>query len=140
MCYVPAGTLRDSKLRIHLCQRKSELAVEPVNLAKKSETFWDRLQEAFHQANAPTIARKLDVEKQTVYKWRDGTLPSLDRLLAISRSTGYSLHWLVTGEGARLVNSGPAEIPEKSDRRLSERDRELVNSLIEALKRGVESR
>lgn len=76
-------------------------------MADKEETFWDRLQEAYDQAKAPTIARKLGVEKQTVYKWRDGTMPGLETLVTISRSTGRSLHWLVTGEGPRQIEASP---------------------------------
>jgi len=69
----------------------------------KRAGFWERLQEAFNYANAPEIAKKLDLERQAVYKWREGNLPSLDTLLAINRVTGCSLHWLITGEGERKV-------------------------------------
>jgi hypothetical protein len=107
-------------------------------LTEKAETFWDRLQEAFNQANAPAIARKLNVEKQTVYKWRK-TMPSLETLMAISRSTGRSLHWLVFGEGPKIVVDATV-IAELSTRaKISDRDREILQSLIETLQRGLEN-
>ena len=43
------------------------------------------------------------------------TPPKLDRILAISRASGYSIHWLATGEGPKLArpnHSGAAATPE----------------------------
>jgi hypothetical protein len=136
ICYVPTGTLGDSKLAVHYCQQESELCVDWLKLTKKADTFWDRLQEAFDQANAPAIAKKLNVEKQTVYKWRK-TMPSLETLVAISRSTGRSLHWLITGEGPKTV-SGAIASDFKRGSNLSDKDRTMVESLLAALKKSLE--
>jgi transcriptional regulator with XRE-family HTH domain len=128
-------------------------------LVKSTKGFWDRLQEAFETSKAPEIARRLGLEKQAVYKWRDGSLPALDTLLAISETTGCSLHWLLTGEGPPKVplsvvgSSEPPsvassltpliraeirkEIIEVLGLLLSERDRAFADSLVEELRTQI---
>jgi hypothetical protein len=122
-------------LQFTTVNRKVNFALTGLNFTKKAGTFWDRLQEAFDQANAPAIAKKLNVEKQTVYKWRK-TMPSLETLLAISRSTGRSLHWLITGEGSKTVDA--VSVPELKKGKLSDKDRAMVESLLAALKKSLE--
>lgn len=98
----------DSKLAVHRCQQESELT--GYKLKKQKSTFWERLQDAFFGANAPEIAKKLDLEKQAVYKWRE-RLPGLETLIAISETTGCSLHWLVTGEGPQTIDTAYTGTP-----------------------------
>lgn len=76
--------------------------------------------------------------ESAVKNYIDGRIPPADELVSISHLTGCSVHWLLTGEGSKVVVDGTV-IAELSTRaRLSDHDRELVNSLIAALKRGVE--
>lgn len=63
---------------------------------KKSQSdFYKRLVSVFGTDNGAEIARKLKVERQTIYKWRDGKLPSRTQLLKISQLTGKSTQWLL---------------------------------------------
>lgn len=63
---------------------------------KKSQSdFYKRLVSVFGTNNGAEIARKLKVERQTVYKWRDGKFPSRSQLINISRITGKSTQWLL---------------------------------------------
>lgn len=66
--------------------------------------FFQRLVEAFGTDNSAEIARQLNLERQAVYRWRDGkNIPSIETLLLISEKTGTSLHWLITGQGPKFV-------------------------------------
>ena len=106
---------------------------------KPSQTVWDRIQEAFDSKNVPKIAEKLDLRKQAVYKWRNGKLPGLENFIAISESTGCSLHWLVIGEGPKRIGKADAhtDLNYKQNDKLTDDDRKLVSSLIAALERGL---
>jgi transcriptional regulator with XRE-family HTH domain len=70
-----------------------------------SENFFARVQEALGLETAPKIARKLGLVKQTVYDWKNKkVIPELKILLLISESSRTSLHWLLTGRGAKFVD------------------------------------
>lgn len=115
--------------------------------------FWTRLLSAFGTDNAAEISRHLGLERQSLYKWRDGiNQPSLDSLIAISEKTGRSLHWLLTGHGQEYISHilSPAMPLEHNERKTIEDlahttgktfDQTLRELLIEALeKRGLKSR
>ncbi len=68
------------------------------------KAVWKRILDAFGQKKPPEIARTLGIEKQAVYKWRDGGIPGLDTLTKICASTGVSLHWLLYGEGPKRIS------------------------------------
>jgi len=134
-------------------------------LPKRTERFWERVQDVFNNAKAPEIARRLGLEKQAVYKWRDGSLPGVDTLLAIAETTGCSLHWLLTGEGSKEVthdlskpllklgaqidNSSLSEEDKKAVRQeilkvlsalLSGQDRGLVDFLLNEIRLNINGR
>lgn len=75
---------------------------------------WERITEAFGTNRVGEIALTVGLSPQSVYKWSKNESIGLDSLLKISRLTNTSLHWLVTGEGARLVN-GPAPVSKTNE-------------------------
>ena len=100
-------------------------------MARKFEpiTFLQRLREAFNGLSIDTIGRKIGVQKQAIYRWGRGeTQPDLDRLLLISELTGFSIHWLITGEGSKKVES--AEYLEGLKNRLEELEIEIVKDVL----------
>lgn len=87
---------RNSKVKIEYCQGKSLVLLDSVR-------FFDRVKEALGAKNAPEIAEKLGLVKQSVYLWQKGSFPALDTLSLIAESSNTSLHWLLTGEGQKFV-------------------------------------
>lgn len=54
--------------------------------------------------NGAEIARRIGVERQSIYRWRDGqSEPSRDNLRLIVEITGASLDWLETGLGEKYL-------------------------------------
>ena len=73
-----------------------------------SEEIFARILEVLSAKDAPEVARKLGLAKQSVYDWRKKN-PSLESLIKISETANASLHWLVTGDGERFINSPRAK-------------------------------
>jgi SOS-response transcriptional repressor LexA len=85
------------------------------------EGFWTRLLSAFGTDNAAEIGRQIGLERQSLYKWRDGiNQPSLESLIAISQKTNRSLHWLLTGHGQEFMYRLPAVPLENDERKIVE--------------------
>lgn len=60
----------------------------------------------------PHFAEKIGFKEPTVRAWMRGVnLPSVEGMLAISRETGKSLDWLVTGADVEEQNSAMVKIP-----------------------------
>ncbi len=95
--------------------RKVTLFMTPAKKGIKREGLWARIQEAYDGKNAPEIARLLEKQKQSVYRWRDGEVPGIDTLADIAQSRNVSLHWLLLDEGPRSLSefSGiePGQVP-----------------------------
>lgn len=74
-----------------------------VNQHKRSP-FGYRLKEAFQGIPNKEIAKKLRVSNSAVTTYMLGRIPPAEALVEISRLTGYSIHWLITGEGEKIAN------------------------------------
>lgn len=97
--------------------------------------FWTRLLSAFGTENAAEIGRQIGLERQSLYKWRDGiNQPSLDSLIAISQTTSRSLHWLLTGHGQEYINQFPAI----GSPPLENKERKIVEELASATGQTVD--
>lgn len=60
----------------------------------------DRLRQAYNGLSIPKIAQRIDVFKQTLYKWgRRESIPETKTLLTVHSQTGCSLNWLLFNEG-----------------------------------------
>ena len=66
----------------------------------------DRLRQAFDGATNAEVARRIDAVSGTVKPYFDGLrIPAPEILLKIARATGVNIHWLLTGEGSRRVET-----------------------------------
>lgn len=80
------------------------------NVKKREETpFGRRLREAFGGANNASIARLLKQGNSAITNYMAGRMPPPETLLEISKFTNCSIHWLLTGEGAKKVEPAVAE-------------------------------
>jgi len=61
--------------------------------------FGIRLKKAFAFAPNTEIARALKLSNSAISTYMDGRVPPAETLTEISRLTGYSIHWLLMGEG-----------------------------------------
>lgn len=65
--------------------------------------LYKRIVEAFGTDNGAEIARLVEVNRQAVYRWRDrDTEPAQENLLKITKCTGVTLDWLLTGKGEKF--------------------------------------
>lgn len=72
----------------------------------EGEGFSERLKAAFGTEKPADIARKLSITYQGAKNYLSGRIPSPETLVEISRSTGCSIDWLLTGRGAKVVTFG----------------------------------
>ena len=69
----------------------------------ENDQFVERFIE-FCGSNKPSeIAQRFGISYQAVKNYLDGRLPDTSVLINISRNTSYSIHWLLTGEGAKFI-------------------------------------
>jgi chromosome partitioning protein len=84
------------------------MSTSKVNLPfanqKNRSPFGYRLKESFRGIPNKEIARKLGVSNAAVTTYMLGRIPPAEMLVEISRLTGRSIHWLITGEGEKFVN------------------------------------
>ncbi|MCA1589154.1 MAG: helix-turn-helix domain containing protein [Acidobacteria bacterium] len=71
-----------------------------------SESFVERLREAFGFATMAEIARRIGVPHATVRNYFGGRLPAPDVLIKIANETNISLNWLLTGKGEMFLDPG----------------------------------
>ena len=91
-----------------------------TEIVKKSPTeFFKNLVIAFGTDNGAYIGRQLGVEKQTVYKWRDGrTKPTRKMMRKIAETTGKSPVWLMSNKSelsrsSELESQSGTNVPKK---------------------------
>ncbi|WP_321851122.1 helix-turn-helix domain-containing protein [Pseudomonas paraveronii] len=116
-------------------------------MQKKSlDAVLDRLMTVFAVDSDSELARKLDVNRQTLGSWRSRQSIPYALCVNVSEAEGVSLDWLLTGEGAMLrgMSVVPAVSPPISPqedailalfRSLEETDRREIQSAAEEKKR-----
>ncbi|HYE72587.1 MAG TPA: helix-turn-helix domain-containing protein [Blastocatellia bacterium] len=83
-------------------------------MKKKIESeFGARLREAFGNAKNAEIARRLGVSEPAVKNYMEGRVPPSDTLVKIADLTNCSLHWLLTGEGMKTIETNNGTSLEK---------------------------
>ena len=101
--------------------------------------FPDRLREACGSDKPAQIAQKLGVPYQTIKNYLAGRLPAADVLVQIATSTNVSIHWLLTGEGPKNVDRDGDLANLDKGGKPGPKDREMVESLLAALKKSLKS-
>jgi transcriptional regulator with XRE-family HTH domain len=109
--------------------------------------FAKRLVEAFDGANNNEIARKCNTTNATIRQYTEGKrLPIAEMLLHMSRVTGVSTQWLLTGRGPKWVSAANdlfdaeeeatiRQMAKASGRTFGEQVRVLVKAAVEFLQR-----
>ncbi|MEQ1606321.1 MAG: helix-turn-helix domain-containing protein [Pyrinomonadaceae bacterium] len=104
--------------------------------------FIDRLVEACGSSRPAVIQRLLNINYQTAKNYLHGRWPHPEILIRISERTGYSIDWLLTGRGEKLVRSDrPQDIAvpagqlrafvrEVFEEMMSERRDDLIKSFV----------
>lgn len=75
--------------------------------------FIERFIEACGTSKPAEIARLLNISYQTARNYLDGRLPESYILAYIAEITPYSIHWLLTGEGAKFAKGAELELPDE---------------------------
>ena len=116
-------------------------------MQKKSlDAVLERLMTVFAVDSDSELARKLDVNRQTLGSWRSRQSIPYALCVSVSEAEGVSLDWLLTGEGEMLRggSSAPTALPVTSPqedailalfRSLEETDRREIQSAAEEKKR-----
>jgi hypothetical protein len=73
---------------------------------KQKVDFVARLIEVCGSAQPAEVARGLKVSYQAAKNYLNGRLPGSNVLLIIAEKTPYSIHWLLTGQGDKFVETG----------------------------------
>lgn len=109
-------------------------------MQKKSlDAVLERLMTVFAVDSDSDLARKLDVNRQTLGSWRSRQSIPYALCVNVSEAEGVSLDWLLTGEGSmyRGVSAEPSEM--RTVNQQEEAILELFRSLGEAGKREIQS-
>ena len=116
-------------------------------MQKKSlDAVLERLMTIFAVDSDSELARKLDVNRQTLGSWRSRQSIPYSLCVSVSEAEGVSLDWLLTGEGGMLRGvsvtgtDSPAINPQEEAilalfRSLEETDRREIQSAAEEKKR-----
>lgn len=116
-------------------------------MQKKSlDAVLERLMTVFAVDSDSELARKLDVNRQTLGSWRSRQSIPYALCVNVSEAEGVSLDWLLTGEGAMLRGGSvahtvsPVTSPQEDAilalfRSLEETDRREIQSAAEEKKR-----
>ncbi len=91
--------------------------------SEKLSAFGARLLEAFGGIPKGKIAEVMQVKPSALSNYLAGRIPDADKLKVISDFTHCSIHWLITGEGEKLV---------KPSVNLDETIRNVVQEMIDA--------
>jgi hypothetical protein len=96
--------------------------------------FVDRFTEVCGSSQAADIKRLLGISYQAAKNYLEGRLPDSSVLLTIAERTPYSIHWLLTGEGKKFVESAQTEDtlrPSDQLRKFVRREcREIINEML----------
>lgn len=95
------------------------------------KNFSGRLKEVIGKQSVLSFARSCNLSAASVRKYlNSGTLPGINVVAAISANTGYSLTWLITGEGAPFSDPSLQKRQSLSDEEITR----WLNTMIEALR------
>lgn len=70
----------------------------------KNNQFVSRFIEVCGSSQPAEISKKLGISYQAAKNYLSGRLPEPHILISISEKTGYSIHWLLTGEGRKYID------------------------------------
>ena len=93
-------------------------------MEEEKNTFIARFTEVCGTTEPAKIQRLLDISYQAAKNYLQGRLPDSYVLRTIAERTPYSINWLLTGNGPRLINENSAKGAPLSESQI----RDLVRS------------
>ena len=109
-------------------------------MQKKSlDAVLERLMTVFAVESDSELARKLDVNRQTLGSWRSRQSIPYALCINVSEAEGVSLDWLLTGEGAMLRGFSVSATEPSSTSPQENAILALFRSLEEADRREIQS-
>ena len=104
-------------------------------MRNEDKNFIDRFTEVCGTSEPAKIQRMLDISYQAAKNYLQGRMPDSNVLITIARRTPYSINWLLTGEGEKLVSPSSANDTPLSARQIRDLVREecgkVINELLE---------
>jgi hypothetical protein len=101
---------------------------------EEKKFFIARLTEVCGTSEPAKIQRLLDISYQAAKNYLQGRLPDSYVLRTIAQRTPYSINWLLTGEGEKLVSTPVAEDTPLSTRQIRDLIRsecvEVINEIL----------
>lgn len=70
----------------------------------KLRLFASRFKEIFNNVTNKEIAKSLKLSEPAISSYLKGRVPPAEKLIEISKLTGCNIHWLLTGEGEKMVD------------------------------------
>lgn len=96
-------------------------------MGNEKNNFIERFVEVCGTSEAVKIQRLLDISYQAAKNYLQGRLPDSYVLRTIAERTPYSINWLLTGQGEKLVSGG--SLPRSQDTPLTaDQIRDLIRS------------
>jgi len=109
-------------------------------MQKKSlDAVLERLMTVFAVDSDSELARKLDVNRQTLGSWRSRQSIPYALCVNVSEAEGVSLDWLLKGEGAMLRGTSTASAASTSNSSQEDAILALFRSLEETDRREIQS-
>ncbi len=71
----------------------------------QNNKFIERFIEVCNSSQPVEVARLLNISYQAAKNYLQGRIPDAKVLITISEETPYSIHWLLTGNGEKLMTS-----------------------------------
>ena len=103
-------------------------------MEEEKKVFIDRFTEVCGTSEPAKIQRLLDISYQAAKNYLQGRLPDSYVLRTIAKRTPYSINWLLTGEGEKLVSTPVAEDTPLSARQIRDLIRsecvEVINEIL----------
>jgi len=113
---------------------------------KKIENFdfVKRFEEICGSSQPADVARLLNISYQAAKNYLSGRMPDSNILLLISERTPFSIHWLLTGQGEKFVESvQPEDVllhPDQLREFVSNICQELIDKALSNLKENAQSK
>ncbi len=102
--------------------------------------FIKRFVEVCGSSQPVEVARLLNISYQAAKNYLNGRMPDSNVLVIISERTPYSIHWLLTGQGKKFVESAQTEgTLQLSDQLREFVRRECLELIEEVLSRKTEA-
>lgn len=71
------------------------------------EKFLERLKSSIKNESVLGVSRRAGISQSVLRRYLDGSLPGIDKAVALAKATGVSLEWLVTGNDPQLPAATP---------------------------------